>query len=445
MYKASVVAKKERHNLVPTDSKLLIELCQELTDNGFIIFLKNPEVLHLSWLVLKKKALLSDVDGKLFAPISFPEYREYGSHTGVIRFSKLSNIFQQYAPNMLFGFLCQMEYCREIKDEEVTKQLLSLELFSKSERYYFFPSAVKVERPLDGWKDKHGYQFGWILEATKGHFSPSFTQILLLRLIFDPTMIECVLDTPLDIHSISTIWKSGVLWSNSKGVDTIVDVIDQNKLLVLMHCSNDFRDKLVSLNHRSSLLKLIRGIKQEICPTVDTSEFFINPEQIEHPLPLDYGKHLTSAEEFSKTISRGDRYLCTQKGDKVKVTDFLFFDPYIYLCSTLSKLIKNPENSHKTVDKNTLSRFANHLYSFFELFVELIGLPQFLMDKINQLPCSTEKFCKLFELWFQRIGTTFEVLKKQLDSMSVIDPKVHGTWLHDALCTLIIIILYYRN
>lgn len=302
--------------------------------------------------------------------------------------------------------------------------------FKESEKYYFFPNVVTVDRPPNAWKHlrKSGYQFGWVMECTDGHLSPYFVQLLLLRLMFGSTIIKRLSSAPMDIHSMSTVWKSGIFWSNEEGVDTIVDVIDNSKVLVLMHCCDSLKDRLYCINHRSSLLNAIRGIKQEICSAVDTKEFFIEPNYIDHPIKPDYNQVLAAMEDVIKSISNECNYVYSNCHHKVDIRDIVFFDPYVHLCSTLSSALHNAELSEQAPSPEFLTALSNHLCTYFDLFIELIRPSPALLADIHELRSPFKKFMELLKIWLHRIGNTFKCLKDQLDKLTVfqIDAKLPG-------------------
>ena len=409
LFEVSRAAKKSQDapELLPKDPNQLKKICQDLNDTGVIVFLEGS---HCSWLVLDKDALLQEVSGKLFAPSSFPEYvGVYGSPTGVVSFSKLREIFPHYDPNMLFGFLCQMEYCQEIIDENV-KQILRMKEAKSSNKHYFFPHAVRVERPPEVWQHNKGYQFGLIMKCgTRHHFNPYFVQILLLRLIFTQTDIM-----KLDIsRSWSIIWKSGLTWLNCKGISTLVDVIDHSKVVVLVHCKDAVKDKVNCLLHRSSLLKIIRRIKINICPAVEVEEFLMDPEN------LSIGSEVVvSFEDIMMRISRGDDNVLSSHGKLINLDSLLFCDPYIKLCAAMTGIIRNAECSKQQPDEEFLTALSGHLDDYFEVFIQLISPSKIHVEEISS---HAKKFLKLFNLLLRRKRNPFQTLREEFDNITVFD------------------------
>ena len=57
------------------DSTVLTETLTSLSDKGLILFVQNQEHAQSSWVVVEKEALLREVNGTLFAPGDFKQYR----------------------------------------------------------------------------------------------------------------------------------------------------------------------------------------------------------------------------------------------------------------------------------------------------------------------------------------------------------------------------------
>ena len=113
-----------------------------------------------------------------------------------------------------------------------------------SESYYFFPALVRVQHPTDVWLSSgpEYYQCGWCLQCSKEgqYLTPWFLHMLLLRLAFSfalaPDSTQQDEASPV-LRRRCAIWKNGIQWLGQTGVETIVEVSEQNKLvLLLMSC-----------------------------------------------------------------------------------------------------------------------------------------------------------------------------------------------------------------
>ena len=96
------------------DSNFLTESLTSLSDKGLILFVQNQEHPQSSWVVVKKEALLREVNGTLFAPDNFKQYRQVASNTGIVPIATLGELFPQYSSEMLVGCLESMEFCHPV-------------------------------------------------------------------------------------------------------------------------------------------------------------------------------------------------------------------------------------------------------------------------------------------------------------------------------------------
>ena len=79
----------------------MVSLCDELSQRGNILLMKNIQHHEDSWIILDKAKLLSEVNGKIFAPEDFKQYQKLATSTGVVRLSKLVSLFPELDPNMM--------------------------------------------------------------------------------------------------------------------------------------------------------------------------------------------------------------------------------------------------------------------------------------------------------------------------------------------------------
>ena len=93
----------------PPDSTLLTKSLTSLSDKGLILFVHNHEHPLSSWVVVEKEALLREVNGILFAPNNFKQYRQVASNTGIVLIATLEELFPQYSSEMLVGCLESMD------------------------------------------------------------------------------------------------------------------------------------------------------------------------------------------------------------------------------------------------------------------------------------------------------------------------------------------------
>ena len=342
-------------HLLPSDKDKIVEFCQDLNDRGHIHFIKHSNAIERSWIVLDEKPLLQNLLGSLFAPANFPQHCPLSYSTGVVPLSRFKQHFSEKldcSALMLLTFLSRMEYCREITDEEVLQSIVEKQGYSETEKYYFFPNLVSLERPTDKWKvdSKVSCQCGWLIQcATKSEFfSPHFIQALLLRLVFslapkkedydskDFETSDDLEDEPNPVMDIvikrkCSVWKNGLYMQDNNGVKTIVDIIDQRNLLVLMNCQA--RKEMSLIERRSTIISMVHNAKQEFCSKAEFLEYFMHPESIKHPLTVIDNSQLFSLPCIRSSINEaeGELYVINDHDQEVELETLLCFEPYAEL------------------------------------------------------------------------------------------------------------------
>ena len=133
------------------ETTVLTESLISLSDKGLILFVPNKKHLQSSWVVVKKEALLREVNGTLFAPDNFKQYCQVASNTGMVPIVTLEELFPQHSSEMLVGCLESMEFCTRVDPSQLQSTTLeSIKSFSSSaDSHLFFPSLVKEHRPGD--------------------------------------------------------------------------------------------------------------------------------------------------------------------------------------------------------------------------------------------------------------------------------------------------------
>ena len=344
--------------VLSTDRDAVIKLCQDLSERGRLMFIEHPSVMDMSWLILNQVPLLNKIVGSIFAPLHFPQHCPLSYSTGVIPYTRFKKYLcaksnYMYPASLLLTFLSRMEYCRKIVDKQILQSIVGEENLTKTERYYFFPSLVSLQRPSDKWSnDAFSYKCGWLIQCTDENefFSPCMIQTLLLRLTFSFTPKKIEYDTsdlvthkrnkqsvensiakPLVIKRLCSVWYNGIYWQEESGVKTIVDIINQRTLVLLMQCSNDCEIDLVK--RRSQVISMILSAKQEFSSEAEVLEYFIHPSCVTHPLANleSIQNWLFSFPRVKSTIEKKQPCVINEHDNNIKLEDLLYFEPYSQL------------------------------------------------------------------------------------------------------------------
>ena len=281
--------------LLPKKPSEMDSILEELSEKGHIIFLKSSR-RRSSWIILNKEALLGDINGTVFAPKGYKQYKELASSssTGVVSFSTIARYFPKFDPNMIITFLSHLEFCHVITDVEVLSLIGGKPPHPtngsvSSEPYFLFPHLVSIECPQNIWTadENFEYQCGWLLWSSEDHhfFTPRFLQVILLRLAFSFALDIRKHKGHPAIQRRCSIWKNGISWLNDDGIDVLVEMREQNQVIaVMMRCEEVSEARIECTHLRSLVVQKILKMKEEFCSNISTKEAFINPDELQYPL-----------------------------------------------------------------------------------------------------------------------------------------------------------------
>ena len=257
-----------------------------LSDKGLILFVQNQEHPQSSWVVVEKEALLREVNGTLFAPKHFKQYRQVASNTGIVPITTLEELFPQYSSEMLVGCLESMEFCHpvDLSTLKATNLKATSSSLSSEASHVFFPSLVKEHRP----DDLPSPRFGWCLGCSDPHqfFSNRFLHVLLLRLAFTFPLASKERSLSRSLSGLERqckIWRNGICWTNDSGVSTIVEIVDLNRWVIVL-VSEKTREAAQTC---SSVMRMILDLQHQLCsPLFTTCECLISPSLLDR-YPFD--------------------------------------------------------------------------------------------------------------------------------------------------------------
>ena len=342
----------EGDGLLPTEPNLLSPLLSSLSDGGHLLYLPNKKDFEAGWVVIDKQAVLRDINGTIFAPENFKQHHDIATSTGVVPKSKIAGVFaKKYNADMVLCVLTLFEFCQKIEDTFTHSLIASGDpsmdgttAVSPSdespESYYFFPALVRVEHPTDVWQGSGPgqYRCGWCLQCAKEgqYLTPRFLHVLLLCLAFSFALIPDSSQqdeaSPV-LRRRCAIWKNGIQWLDQDGVETIVEVSKQNKLvLLLMSCPEG--EELACVQLRSSLISKVLDIKKELCPGISMTELLIDTSNLSS-YPLHNSSELTFyriTEQVVNAIREHKQFAIDTTGRKrIKLVKTLHFEPYLEL------------------------------------------------------------------------------------------------------------------
>ena len=404
------------------DDDLNSDLCA-LNDMGHIMYLKG-------WVMLDQSALLTEVNGVLFAPEDFKQHCNLANATGVVPLSRLARKFPHHNLVMLVEFLSHLGFCREIHDREVLQLLCPGEHLppteNTSERFLFFSGLVSLKVPSCVWETNPQFPqlCGWMLQCCEaGQFLTSqFTQVFLSRIAFSCALAP---DTPGSnalpvLLRKCFIWKNGISWGSRKGVEALVEIRDPpqyKEVVVMLRCWSG--QEVECARQRSTIIQMVLEAKEKLCPKVPTKEFLLHPSQVrEYPLKSLAEQDLISIEEVSRAVVEGDPGAIGSNNRPLDLKELLLVEPYANLKADILQQLFNGET--KVVSDKFLYAIAELIDYKKGLFIDMLKPSRAqLADKIRQaLGGDIEEFVCVLQCWRGDSGT-YQSLRETLDQFSV--------------------------
>ena len=423
---------------LPRTMEALEDACDQLNDSGHLLVLKNPTAIENSYVIINRTALLAEVNGTIFAPEGFKEHIQLASSTGLVPLSNIAKHFPKHDLRMLVGFLCHMDFSCEIVDPEILGQVSHEQVSTaskaagvKGERYFFFPGLVTLEAPSTVWEPQpqFDYHCGWILQCSQPDqfFDPRFLQVLLLRLAFSFAFAQEIADVRDDFPSIQrecSVWSNGIYWGNIHSVETLVEVAEQNRVVVLMRCP---KVKPECLQLRSLLIQKVLAAACEFCSKVSTVESFISPSEVtQYPLKPISQLTLFSIKKVSSVVAEGvvSGAVRTATGKPVSLDCLLSFEPYADLGEPILRELfdENGPNYKKTLSNLFIYKIAERIPYKKEMVKELFkpNATQLAERMSNAAFVNDEhEIIRILDIWKDTNDRTYQCLREMLDQFSV--------------------------
>ena len=328
--------KQPQHGIqefLPKTPEGLCTICDDLSERNLLLFFKNEKALEESWIIIDQVAILSRVNGTVFASGGMKKYHELSSSTGVVPFSRIAAEFGDIDPTMITQFLIHLQFCVEIQ-QDALEMILHTTAFYPQERYFLFPHLVEDRIPNDVWvPDKEFlYYSGWQVECSNSgeFFTPHFLQLLLLRISFRyalaPSPEEVSTDHPA-IQRRCKLWNSGIFWRNRNLTSALVEVADHSTLVtILVRCQEQRKEDMTLL--RSALVQEVVDIRDQVCPNVSIKEFILHPRAAAtHPVKAT-SEEVVNGSELAVAIAKREPGCLNTSDEEVPIGEFLLYDSY---------------------------------------------------------------------------------------------------------------------
>ncbi|XP_019853493.1 PREDICTED: uncharacterized protein LOC109582886 [Amphimedon queenslandica] len=438
----------KEEEFLPTDSSSLTELSSTLSDKGLILFLKNPSDLDKSWIVIQREALLSQVNGLVFAPENFTDHLPLNNSTGLIPKSYLSTAFPQYETDMLIEFLVHFEFCHLFNEN-------SFEILREADTppdnpenlLLFFPALIKNEPPSKCWppEDSASSQynwFSWILQCTnetQQFFTYRFMHVLILRLALSfalPPANEEGSSLPV-LRRRCSIWRSGLRWMSDDGMWVMVHFTNNNKTLQLVMAS-PIGQCLSVVRYRSKVIATILNAKEKFCKGLQCYDVFQSPQWALLPTGEEF-KLSRSKRGVFRLIEISQRIINQRDPDEpciitdvsgtcnISTKDLFLFEVYNGFSTSVLQTLFQPASQEDLVSDDFILELTEAMrcirseYNPLKIATSILGLPERRANEFIRRDNSDFDNCvSVLKLWIKDSDVpSYRNLRTCFDELSV--------------------------
>ena len=201
---------------------------------------------------------------------------------------------------------------------------------------------------------------GWCLWCSDQYqfLTTHFLRVLLLRLAYTFCLPQSDIGSIVRDDHIGglarrcSVWKNGIYWLDEEAIKIVVEVNELNRCVLLL-VSYEKETHVAHLKLRSTLIRTIISIQQEICSTVDVKECLVSPNQLLELRKCNLSQlTLYPIQNVAKACALGRPYvvaditsnrLSNNEEERIKTNALLLGDPYQVITSqpSVSHLISS--------------------------------------------------------------------------------------------------------
>ena len=403
---------------LPQTVQALGEACSNLNKRGVMLYIQT-QTIENSWIIIDKDMLLREVNGSVFAPAGFTEYKSL-TQTGVVPLTKIESCFPQFDSQLILDFLVHMEFCRQVTVEDGLKLVTQTHPKYSQEPHFLFPGLTPQDPPPDIWQPNphisySDYSSCWTLQCLEHHhyLTPRFQQVLLLRLAFThafPVELDEVDTTSPALQQACSIWRKGIKWTTRSSVDALVEMTDRT-VVVLLRCGQRKEMQLVKL--RSQVMVEMQSVKREFCSHAVTYEKFVpNPKY-----PVVEAQLSVSLQEISHAIACHEDSVKLTKDTPFPISKLLYFEPYSFCKQQVLVDLYSQKFVSCKVTSSFIENISCEITSVDDFCTALnVPLPKVAVDSGSS---DYLKAVRMFQEWQTKSEGTYQCLRQQMDKYSI--------------------------
>ena len=276
---------------LPTEAHLLYPILKELQDIGLLMIIGRREDEIMNHLILIDiPTLTNNIHEKIFSQSAKKRLSNVVSSQyikmGIFPESIISSLLE--LPDYITTeCLVQLQYCQEFSHADVGLDYSVTRSTKTNNVLLYFPALCQLETEHANWPHDPNLNFsmGWFAKCIGklDYFPPRFLHVLLLRLTFMYALPASTtpisdLDLSIDLQDQNchcTMWKKGIHWLMREGVECIVELVNENKGVVVIVKSR--KQHIYQCIHMlTQIADVITEAKTEFCSSVSLRYYIMN-------------------------------------------------------------------------------------------------------------------------------------------------------------------------
>ena len=280
---------------LPNEAYALYPMVKELHDIGLLMMIGQSEDQIENYLLLMDiPSLTNEVHQILFHKLAEKNNSSAISSQyakmGIFPESFISRILPDHITKEC---LVQLQYCQEFSHAEVGLDYSVTQNSESTNLLLYFPSLCQLESEHANWSHDPDLNFsiGWFVKCIGklDYFPPRYLHVLLLRLTFMfalPASTTPISDVDLNVslclkdqNCHCTMWKNGIHWLTREGVECIVEVVNENKGVVVVVKSRK-QHTYQCIHMLTQIVNVITEAKTEFCNSVSLQRYILNSDDL---------------------------------------------------------------------------------------------------------------------------------------------------------------------
>ena len=250
------------------------EVSQDLSATGHALYLPNMEDPPKSWLVLDLPIILQNVYGTLFS-----QTKEIVNEYGLLHSQHLARLCPDLDLEMVQQLLISLELCILVDTSLLKVETIQLAETEEANQWLFVPALISAKPPQptsEGLPQQSTHSLCWQLRASEKHcISSHVLQSIILHLA--PHFVEKqVQKEGVQQQKHCSIWKNGIAWQPTVGVDIAVHV--DNRVIQVVSSSITSADK--SCQYLIDVIGDILSIVRRLSPKLAAAAYIVHPPNV---------------------------------------------------------------------------------------------------------------------------------------------------------------------